>query len=216
MSRSPRRPLRLLLAVLAFGALAAVPTAARATVVTSGELELLPRASWITYVTRFGGSVSALSPATLDGATSVLTAPLGGLQETTYDLVDDLDGSGLLSFGGGIEYTVAAHGISVKLRDLALHASGPEDTEAELYALADYDPFADFPVATLTGYTLTHIADVNLSGTFTGDAGPPATHTWADAPITLTSGGATVFNGGANGAYRAGDPFGSISAWAAQ
>jgi len=214
MSRSLRRPLtRLLLAVLALGALAAVPSMAQASVVTNGELELLPRASWITYISRFGGSIRALSPATLDSTTTVLTAPLGGLRETTYELVDDLDGSGLASFGGGIEYTVAAHGISVKLRDFSLQVGDPEDTVAELYALADYDPFADYPVAVLTGYALTHIGNVSLSGRFTGDNGPPAIHTWVNAPLTLTSAGATVFNGGANGTYRAGDAFGSINAW---
>jgi hypothetical protein len=215
MTRSLRRPLtRLLVAMLALGALAAVPTAAQATVAARGEFQLLPRTSWISYISRFGGSIRALSPATFNTTTSVLTAPLGGLLTTTYDLVDDLDGAGRLSYGGGIEYTVASHGISVKLRDFSVQVGDPEDTVAELYALADYDPFADYPVAVLTGYVLTHIGNLNLSGTFTGVAGPPVRHSWANAPLTLTSGGATVFNGGANGAYRAGDAFGSANFWA--
>lgn len=46
MHRSFRRPLRLLLAVLALGAMmVAIPAAAQATVVSNGSFELLPRAS---------------------------------------------------------------------------------------------------------------------------------------------------------------------------
>lgn len=223
MHRSPRGPLGLLLAVLALAATALLPSAASATVVTSGSLELLPRASWITYVTRFGGTTRALAPATLDTTTNVLTAPFGGLTTTTYETYLDepggepiVEGSGRASFGGGIEYTVSAHFISVKLSDLAFETTSVADTAARVWALADYDPLESPPVAGLTGYVWTHIANADLSAArFTSALTPLVRHQWQDAPLTLTAAGATVFNGGANGSYRAGSPFGSINAWVA-
>lgn len=211
MIRSFSRPLRLLLAVLALGAMvAAIPAAAQATVVSRGSFELLPRPSWVTYVTRFGGSITAISPGTVSG-TYVLTAGLGNnLITTDYDITSTTAGSGYASFLGGIQYTVPAHGIDVKLKDFTVYAASPTDTVAEVYALADY---RDIATGTLTGYNLLHIAYANLSGTFTGTAGPPVRHSWSNAPLTLTTDGALIFNGGSNGAYRVGDAFGSINWW---
>jgi hypothetical protein len=210
MLRSFSGPLRLLLAVLAFGAMtAAVPAAAQATVATRGSFELLPRTSWVTYIARFGGSIRAISPGTVNSTTNVLTAGLGGLVGTDYDITSTSAGSGTASFAGGIEYTVPSHGISVKLKDFAVYAASPTSTVAEVYALADYLPIGS---GTLTGYVLTHIAYANLSGTFTGTSGP-LRHSWSNAPLALTADGARVFNGGTNGSYRAADPFGSINWW---
>ncbi|MDW5595696.1 HtaA domain-containing protein [Conexibacter stalactiti] len=210
MLRSFSRPLRLLLAVLAFGAMtAAVPAAAQATVVSRGSFELLPRPSWVTYVARFGGTIRAISPGSVNATTNVLTAGLGGLTSTTYNLVSTSIGSGRAGFDGGIEYTVPSHGISVKLDDFYVTTTSPTSTVAQVWALADYQ---DIATGTLTGYRLTQIATVNLSGTFTGSTGP-LRHSWSNAPLALTTDGALIFNGGTNGAYRVGDAFGSINWW---
>lgn len=210
MIRSFSGPLRLLLVVLAFGATAAaVPAAAQATVATRGSFELLPRASWIRYIGAFGGSIRAISPGTVNATTNVLTAGLGGLVGTDYDITSSSAGSGTASFAGGIEYTVPAHRISVKLKDFAVYAPSPTSTVGEVYALADY---LSIVTGVLTGYTLTHIANVNLAGTFTGSTGP-LRHSWSNAPLSLTADGALIFNGGTNGSYRATDSFGSINWW---
>lgn len=210
MLRSFSGPLRLLLAVLALGATAAaIPAAAQATVVSRGSFELLPRPSWVTYVARFGGSIRAISPGSVNATTNVLTAGLGGLTSTTYNLVSTSIGSGRAGFDGGIEYTVPSHGISVKLDDFYVTTTSPTSTVAQVWALADYQ---DIATGTLTGYRLTQIATANLSGTFTGSSGP-LRHNWSNAPLALTTDGALIFNGGTNGAYRVGDPFGSINWW---
>jgi hypothetical protein len=210
MTRSFSGPLRLLLVVLAFGAsAAALPTAASAAVATRGSFELLPRASWIRYIGAFGGSIRAISPGTVNATTNVLTAGLGGTTSTTYNLVTSTVGSGRAGFDGGIEYTVPSHGISVKLDDFSVTTASPSSTVAQVWAYADYLPIGS---GTLTGYRLTQIATANLSGTFTGSSGP-LRHSWSNAPLVLTTDGALVFNGGVNGSYRAGDPFGSINWW---
>jgi hypothetical protein len=219
MSRSLRRPLaRLLVAVLALGALAVVPSAAQATTVRTGSLELLPHASWINYLTRFGGSITATGSGSL--SSNVLTTPLTATGTTyapllTNPITQVRSGSGALQFSGGIHYQLSAHFINLKLSDFRLVAASTTDTSADLYATVEYDPYETSgpQVTALVNYGVLHIADANLSGTFAGSvSGGVITHAWANAPLALTSDGALAFNGGTNGSYRAGAAFGSINA----
>lgn len=219
MHRSLRGPLRLLLVVLAFGAMAAVPTVAQATTVTRGSFELLPRASWFSYLAMFGGSASATGSGSFNGTTNVLTTPLT-TTGTTYapDLTNAITkvtrGRGALQYSGGIAYLLSAHYIDLKLSDFKLVTTVTGDTAAQLWAHVEYDPLeAGTQVALLVDYGVQQIGDVNLSGTFRGSAsGSVITHAWANAPLTLTADGALAFNGGTNGSYRAGSAFGSINA----
>lgn len=219
MSRSLRRPLtRLLVAMLALGALFAVPTAAQATTVRTGSLELLPHASWISYLTRFGGSITATGSGSL--SSNILTTPLTATGTTyapvlTNAITQITRGSGALQFSGGIHYQLSAHFINLKLSDFRLVAASQADTSADLYATVEYDPFETSgpQVAALVNYGVLHIADADLSSGFRGSAsGGVITHAWTNAPLTLTTDGALAFNGGINGSYRAGNPFGSINA----
>lgn len=206
MIRSFSGPLRLLLVVLAFGATAAaVPAAAQATVVSRGNLTLLPRASWVTYVTRFGGSITPLGTATLNRSNELSTV-LGGPVRTTYviDLTIPSEGAGTLGYTGGIEYAVPSHGISVKLRDIEIVLDYESDPVGDVYAQADYYPIGG---SALTGYTRTLIANIDAGAVFSSGSG---THTWTGAPLILTAAGATIFNGGPNGAYARGNPFGAV------
>lgn len=218
MSRSLRRPLtRLLLVVLAFGAMAVVPTVAQATTVRTGSFELLPHASWVSYLTRFGGSITATGSGTL--SSNILTTPLTATGTTyapllTNPITQVTRGSGALQFSGGIHYQLSAHYINLKLSDFRLVAASTADTSADLYATVEYDPFETSgpQVTALVNYGVLQIADANLSGTFSGSvSGGVITHGWADAPLALTADGALAFNGGTNGSYRAGQTFGSIN-----
>lgn len=154
-------------------------------VASAGQVDWELRSSWLTYVRRWGGSTTAVSPATF--TTPVLTSPQTG------------GGSGsVASYDGGFRSVVALHGIDIQIEDLSIDFSTGAVTGSGWYTppLSTRRTFSGSHLLTLTGGT--------RSGT--------DPKFWSGATPTLTADGATVFNGGSNGSYRANDPFGTLDA----
>ena len=93
---------------------------------------------------------------------------------------------------GGLSFAVSAHSVDVRLTDLRVvkETSGREHIVLD----ATYTPLGRSPV---TNNDLDFADLVDVRGGATNEP-------------QLTSGGATVFNGGSNGSYRTGDAFGAL------
>jgi hypothetical protein len=193
-------------AVLAAGLLAALALAAPATssaslpgsTVTTADWDV--RHSWVDYVTnprwflglgqgtiRYTGGAAAQSGY---GSTSWSGRRIVNYQYgTRFAAAGDSTSGGVrtVQLTGGIDFALSVHGIDVRLSDIRVvrDSGGNESVVLDAY----YDPILGDPV---TENDL-DFADLNGSD-----------------ELALTSGGATVFNGGSNGSYRAGDAFGRL------
>jgi Htaa len=188
----PLRPrVLLLLGALLSALLLALPSLASA-----GTVEWQPRASFVRYVeTNWAGpgpagpgTVSAISPGSWNGTTDTLTVgqPARG-------------SGGVAAYDGGIRFALPAHSIDVRIDDLSV-----DFTTGAVTASGSYVPVGG-STTTYTGQQL-----FTLTGGVQ-DAGAGQL-LWFDAVPTLTSFGATVFNGGSFGSYRTGDAFGVLTA----
>lgn len=198
-------------ALLALTAVA-LPSTASATTATSGTGEHIQRESFMRYLygLGFGGTITALSPATFSTNTAsyaddVVAYSFDGAN-TTYD-VTARAGRGTIAFTGGVRYQMAAHYIDVSISDPRVVVSSPTQTNAVVSAVVSYDPLeTGTQVANPTTPTRIDLFRLDLSGVFGGLGG--TTHTWTRAPAVLTADGANAFNGGTNGSYSDGSAFG--------
>lgn len=207
----------LIAAGMASIALAAIPAAASATVVTRGSAVHTQRESLMNYMygLGFGGVVSAISPGVFARNTSsyaddTLTVSFTSA-DTTYDIPRSGTARGVIAFDGGIEYTMSAHYIDVSVDDYQVTLASPTDTAAVVSAVVSYDPYETSgpQIVNPTTPTRIDVFTLDLSGVFSG--GGTRTHTWTGAVARLTADGANAFNGGVNGSYSAGDLFGSLT-----
>jgi len=174
----------LLLSLAAFATFAfVVPAAASA-----GDVSWRLRDSWVTYVTRWGGTTVGVSPASYSSSTRTVTSPQVG------------SGSGdVAAFDGGFRSRILLHGVDIQIVDLSIDFATGDVKGSGWYTplLSSRRTFSDWSLFTLTG------------GARSSGAGFKA---WTGATPRLTANGATVFNGGDNGSYAAGEEFGTLSA----
>jgi len=201
-SRFARR-LSLLVAVTASAAVVA-PTVASATIPTPvNDAAWTLRTSWVNYLTNpvwYGGTSQGTVTATSSNGGFSYEDTLGSYttwggtyNESAYtwifDKSTDTGTPRVVTLQGGLDFDMSAHGISVSLSDLKVRDAG--SGAEELIADASYDPITGPPRAYLYD---TVIANVSSAGA-----------------VTLTTAGASVFNGGSNGSYSNGSAFGSIA-----
>ncbi|HMJ04490.1 MAG TPA: HtaA domain-containing protein [Conexibacter sp.] len=199
MNRTKSRAAVLVAGLLATLALAAPATSSAAlpggTVMTA---DWDVRHSWVDYVTnpawylglgqgtvtRSGGAASQSGY----GRTAWRSPWTNYEYGTRFAAASDSTSGGVrtVQLTGGLRFVVSPHSIDVRLSDIRVvqDAGGNESIVLDAY----YDPISGSPV------TENDLDFADLVG---------------DQP-QLTSGGATVFNGGSNGSYRAGDAFGAL------
>jgi hypothetical protein len=169
----------------------------------TGDLDQEYLSSWYNYV-----HVNWPGPGPV-GVHDVI--PTSGATEPTTNLFDygfddgntDYDqatNAGTVAYDGHIQSRNDAHYIDVRVSDLRVEVAG---NAGVVRAAVQYQPLG----GSLTSLAWIDFATVDLTGkrSTSGD-----TTTWTDVVVELTADGATAFNGGANGAYEEGDPFGSI------
>lgn len=184
------------------------PGSARAAVPTgTTEVSWNVRTSWVNYVTNpawyLGFGQGTVTPTASNGGTS---APAPGSATTTwggtydesaysYDFVvaGDSGSPRVTTLQGGLDFELSAHSIDISLTDLRI-VDDPAGVE-KLRVSGSYDPLSGGPV------TLTDVDAFTIAETATGGV----------HAVTLTAAGAVIFNGGSNGSYAAGDPFGSVA-----
>ncbi len=202
MNRTKRRAAVLVAGLLAALALAAPATSSAAlpgSTVTTVDWDV--RHSWVDYITnprwflglsqgtvRYTGGAAAQSGY---GTTSwtVRRGIVNYQYGVRFAAASDSTSGGVrtVQLTGGVDYALSAHGVDVRLSDIRVvqDAGGNESVVLDAY----YDPVSGSPV---TDNDLS-FATLNASN-----------------ELALTSGGATVFNGGTNGSYRTGDAFGAL------
>lgn len=182
MSRASTRVRMLLSLIVATATLSfVVPAAASA-----GEVNWDLRASWVSYVNRWGGSTTAVSP--------------GRFASPTLTLPQAATGSGNVApYDGGFNSRIALHGVNVLIEDISIDFNSGAVTGSGHYTplLSRSITFSNQQLFTLRG------------GTKSTATNPK---TWEEAVPALTRFGATVFNGGSNGSYAEGAEFGLLTA----
>jgi hypothetical protein len=191
-----------LLAAVVTTVVLALPAVSSATVpspVSSANWNV--RHSWVNYLTNpawyLGFGQGSVTPTAFGGGTPS-TDPSGGqtswgsgYTEYAYGYVfgvaSDSGSPRTVALKGGLDFDMSAHGIDISLSDLKVVVNGSGE---QLVADATYVPLGG-STQTLND---TVVADVSSAGA-----------------VTLTAAGATVFNGGSNGSYSAGDAFGTVS-----
>jgi hypothetical protein len=200
VNRTKRRATVLVAGLLAALALAAPATSSAALpggTVTTTDWDV--RHSWVDYVTnpawyaglgqgtvtRSGGAASQSGYGTTAWRSPWTNYEYG----TRFAAASDSTSGGVrtVQLTGALRFVVSPHSIDVRLSDIRVvkDAGGNESVVLDAY----YDPVSGSPV---TNDDLS-FATLNASN-----------------QLALTSGGATVFNGGGNGSYRAGDAFGAL------
>ncbi|EHN08733.1 hypothetical protein PAI11_44390 [Patulibacter medicamentivorans] len=182
----------------------AVPAVSSATIpggVTSANWNV--RNSWVNYLTNpawslwippFGSvTATANTPAAGDAAPS--GDPAGGFSThdgTTpfgyvFTVKSDAGSPRTVTLKGGLDFDLPAHGIDISLKNVRVVANGSGE---QLKVDATYVPLAGSTVSA-PGIVLGNVSSAGA--------------------VTLTAAGATVFNGGSNGSYSAGDAFGTVA-----
>lgn len=204
MNRKSRPTARVVVGLLAMLALA-IPASASAALPagTVSNVDWDVRHSWVDYVTnpswfaflgqgtvtRTGGSASQ----TGYGATAWRSPWTDYQYGTRFAAPSDSTSGGVrtVTLTGGITFAMSAHSVDVRLTDVRVvkETSGREHIVLDAY----YDPLSGSPV-TVNDLDFADLRDV----------------TGINNQLQLTSGGATVFNGGSNGSYRAGSEFGRL------
>ena len=161
------------------------------------------RHSWVNYVTNpaWYGFLGQGTVTRTGGSTSVSgfgatgwSSPWANTQYGTgFDVTSDSTAGGkrTLQLKGGLDFDVAPHSIDVSLSDVRVvkESGGREHIVLD----ASYKPLGG---STVVNNDLDFADLVDVTG--------------IDNQLQLTSGGATVFNGGANGSYKAGSEFGRL------
>jgi Htaa len=204
MNRMPRRVSCAAITVLAALALA-LPAGASAALpagpVSAADWDV--RHSWVDYVTNpawFGyagqGTVTPTGSAASQAGYGLTgwSAPWTNYQYgTRFAAAGDSTAAGTrtVQLGGGIDFAMSVHSIDVRLSDVRVvkEPGGREHVVLDAY----HDPLTGAPV-TSNDVDFADLVDV------------PGTAN----QLQLTSDGATVFNGGSNGSYSAGDAFGRL------
>lgn len=200
----------LLATVVALMALVALPAVASAGRATSASGVQFQRESFMRYMYGFGGTVSASGTGTFARNTAAfdddtLTFTFDATN-TTYNITRTA-GSGTLALLGGISYQMPAHYIDVSVSDPRVAITSTTATAAVISAVVSYDPLeSGTQIRNPTTPTRIDVFRVDLSSVFSGSG--TRTHTWTRAPAVLTADGARAFNGGGNGSYSDGSPFG--------
>lgn len=180
------------------------PAASQATVpsgATSANWNV--RHSWVDYVTNPSWTIGGLfalgavtptanTPATGDPAPT--GDPAGGTSThdgtTPYGYVFGVKSDGgsprTVGLSGGLDFTVPGHSVTVTLKRVRVEVAG---TGEKLVVDATFKPLTS-PTQTRNDLVL---ANVSAAGA-----------------VTLTAGGAEVFNGGDNGSYSEDDAFGTV------
>lgn len=183
--------------VLPAGASAALPAGTVSTTdwdVRHSWVNYVTNPSWYGYlgqgsITRTGGSASQ----TGYGVTSWSGSWVNYQYGTRFAAPSDstVGGKRTIQLTGGLTSAMSAHSIDVRLTDIRVvkESGGREHIVLDAY----YDPVSGAPV---TSNDVDFADLVDVTGTTN--------------EVQLTSGGATVFNGGSNGSYSAGDPFGRL------
>jgi hypothetical protein len=204
MHRRTRLTARIVVGLIAALALA-IPSAASASlpVGTVSNADWDVRHSWVDYVTnpawfaglgqgtltRTGGAASQ----TGYGATAWRSPWVDYQYGTRFAAASDSTSGGVrtVQLTGGIRFAMSAHSVDVRLTDVRVvkDSGGREHIVLDAY----YDPLSGSPV-TENDLDFADLVDV----------------TGIDNQLQLTSGGATVFNGGSNGSYRTGSEFGRL------
>jgi hypothetical protein len=198
--RTPRLRVPAVLAGATLAVVLAVPAASHATVptgVTSANWNL--RHSWVNYLVNPFLSLGQgrVTPTGATTADRPVADPAGGVAAgppaTPYGYIwkvgSDVTSGGTrtVTLRGGIDFDQPVHGIDISLRNLRVVPTGTSET-----LLVD------------GSYRTTAGATVPLTGTTFGTVSPTGV-------VTLSAAGATIFNGGANGSYAAGDAFGTVA-----
>ena len=195
-------------ALLALVAMFLVPAPSQASVpgsVTSVTWNV--RTSWVNYLTNpawfLGFGQGSVTTTASNGGTSSVAAGSattswgGSYTEYAYSYAfgksTDTGTPRVVTLKGGLDFDQSAHSIDVSLANLRI-VDNPSGVE-KLRVDGSYDPLVGSPVS-LTDVDAFEIAENPSSGTYA---------------VTLTAAGAAIFNGGGNGSYAAGDPFGSIA-----
>jgi hypothetical protein len=199
MTRTLARPVLAVLLVLALPASAAASLPPGPVATTDWDV----RHSWVDYVTnpawfgfvgqgtvtRTGGAASQAGYGTTGWSSPWTNYEYG----TRFAAASDTTAGGVrtVRLTGGIDFALSAHGVDVRLSDVRVvaDAGGRQHVVLDAY----YDPISGPPT---TSDDLDFADLVDMAG--------------AANQLQLTSGGATVFNGGSNGSYAAGDEFGRL------
>jgi Htaa len=190
-----------LLAALALALPAGASAALPAGTVTTTDWDV--RHSWVNYVTNplwFGGlgqgtvtRTGGAASQTGYGATTWGAGYVNTQYGTRFAAASDSTSGGVrtIQLTGGLQFAVSTHSIDVRLSDIKVK----KETSGRVHVVLDsyYDPISGSPVST-NDLDFADVVDV----------------TGINNQLQLTSGGATVFNGGGNGSYSAGDEFGRL------
>lgn len=198
--RTPRLRVPAALGGVALAAVLAAPATSQATVPAPvGTANWTLRQSWVNYlvnpflslgqgrVTPTGAAVAdkpVADPAS-GAAAGPPSTPYGYVWKVGSDVTSG--GTRTVTLRGGIDFDQPLHGIDISLRNLRVVPSGSTETLV-----------VDGSYKTTAGSTVT------LTGTTFGTVS-------ATGAVTLSAAGASIFNGGANGSYAAGDAFGTVA-----
>lgn len=198
--RTPRLRVPAALGGVALAAVLAVPATSQATVPAPvGTANWTLRQSWVNYLVNPFLSLGQgrVTPTGATAADKPVDDPASGAAagppSTPYGYVwkvgSDVTSGGTrtVTLRGGIDFDQPLHGIDISLRNLRVVPSGTTETLV-----------VDGSYKTTAGSTVT------LTGTTFGTVS-------ATGAVTLSAAGASIFNGGANGSYAAGDAFGTVA-----
>ncbi|HWT94633.1 MAG TPA: HtaA domain-containing protein [Solirubrobacteraceae bacterium] len=192
MSQSHRSRGRFAVLAAAFvAALAfAVPSAAQAASLTQTDFTL--KTSWVNYISN-----------PLWKNAQPITTSWTSLGSNTYAVPVTGTSSTVRTHSGSIAFDVDLHDIHVTLANLTVTGNTTTGV-ATVSADVTYDPVSSETIVSDRRDVFTF----PLTGGVEGDDGET---TFTDRVLSLTAGGAQLFNGGSNGSYAAGQAWGDIS-----
>lgn len=193
MSQSHRSRGRFAVLVAAFAAVLAfaVPSAAQAASLTQTDFTL--KSSWVSYISNpFWANAQPITTSWSSLGANTYAVPVTG---TTGNV---------RTHSGNIAFDVDLHDIHVTLANLTVTRASSTATTATVSADVSYDPVSSETI-------VSDRRDVFTFPLTSGVTGPDGEKTFTDRVLSLTAGGAQLFNGGSNGSYAAGQAWGDIS-----
>lgn len=192
MSQSHRSRGRFAVLVAAFAAVLAfaVPSAAQAASLTQTDFTL--KTSWVNYISSpFWKNAQPITTSWTSLGSNTYAVPASGTSSTAR------------THTGSIAFDVDLHDIHVTLANLGVTRNLSTGV-ATVSADVSYDPVSSETIVS------------DRRDVFTFDATAPAEGDdgeaiYTDRVLSLTAGGAQLFNGGSNGSYAAGQAWGDIS-----
>ncbi len=148
----------------------------------SGLEGSLDMKSWINYVLRGGGTVTAS-----DGATRIAADnPHDFRFETTAVAVDAATGVTTIDLRGTIAYAYPAHNIDQRMSNPTIEIAA-DGQSARVIADGQYSVWAN-PDAPPIPFTRVHVVDLDLSAVTPTLSADGRTRTWTDVPATIAEG----------------------------